>query len=113
MRPISIANAEYYVWGEGCEGWYLVRTDALSVIEERMPPGTEERRHAHARARQFFYVLEGELALEVDGEEHFLKAHQGVEIAPGLPHQAFNHSSADVRFLVTSQPPSHGDRVDV
>jgi hypothetical protein len=27
-------------------------------------------------------------------------------------HQAINRSAAPVRFLVTSQPPSHGDRID-
>jgi len=39
-----------------------------------------------------------------------LAREQGVEIAPGVAHQAFNRSDADVRFLVTSVPPSHGDK---
>ena len=34
------------------------------------------------------------------------------EIPPGEIHQAINRSAAPVRFLVTSQPPSHGDRID-
>jgi mannose-6-phosphate isomerase-like protein (cupin superfamily) len=37
----------------------LARED-LSVIEERMPPGTAGQRHRHQRSRQFFFVLEGE-----------------------------------------------------
>lgn len=108
---ISTDTAERYTWGQGCDGWHLVRTAELSVIEERMPPGTSEVRHYHVRARQFFYVLEGELTMEVEGAVHTLRAGEGVEIAPGQAHQAFNRSGAAVRFLVTSQPPSHGDRV--
>ena len=109
---ISTESAPHYQWGEGCDGWHLVRSDSLSIIEERMPPKTAERRHKHSRAHQFFYVLGGELTLEVEGEEHLLQAGVGLEIAPGQAHQALNRGENDARFLVTSQPPSHGDRID-
>ncbi len=109
---ISRDNAEHYHWGHDCDGWHLVRTPQLSVIEERMPAGMAERRHSHQRARQFFYVLAGELTLEVDGQVCLLITGQGLEIAPEAAHQAMNRSGSDVRFLVTSQPPSHGDRID-
>lgn len=110
-EQISTTTAPHYVWGEVCDGWHLVKADALSVIEERMPPGAAERRHFHERARQFFYVLAGELTLEVDGADCVLHQQTGLEIQPGAAHQAFNRSAADVRFLVVSQPPSHGDRI--
>jgi mannose-6-phosphate isomerase-like protein (cupin superfamily) len=110
-RIVSRHSAEHYTWGEGCDGWHLVKTAALSIIEERMPPGTTEIRHVHARARQFFYVLEGTLALEVEGREHTLGAGDGLEIEPGQAHQAVNKGVVPVRFIVTSQPPSHGDRI--
>lgn len=103
-------NAEHYTWGHGCDGWHLVRTATLSVIEERMPPGTQEVRHRHALAFQFFRVLAGSLTLESGGTVHTLHAGDGLQIPPGTPHQAFNRSEADVSFLVVSQPPSHGDR---
>jgi len=109
-EPISTKNAEHYTWGEVCDGWHLVRAVGLSVIEERMPPNTAEQRHFHSLARQFFYVLEGELTMEVDGHTHSLTPRQGLEIAPGERHQALNRSTADVRFIVISTPPSHGDR---
>jgi hypothetical protein len=55
MRAVvSGENAEHYVWGDGCDGWHLVRGDSLSVIEERMPAGAREQRHFHERVRQFF-----------------------------------------------------------
>ncbi len=52
-NPISVANAEHYTWGANCDGWHLVRTPELSVIQERVPPGGRETRHLHTRARQF------------------------------------------------------------
>lgn len=108
--PTSIETAAHYVWGGSCDGWHLVRSPELSVIQERMPPGTAEVRHRHARARQFFYVLRGSLTLECAGVTHRLIAGQGLEIAPGAPHEARNDSGQAVDFLVISQPPSHADR---
>ncbi len=109
-KPVRATIENHYTWGDACDGWHLLRGENLSVIEERMPPGTAEQRHFHERARQFFYVLEGELTLEVDQRDYLMAAGEGLEIAPGQPHQAINRSGADARFLVISQPPSHGDR---
>lgn len=110
-RPITTATAEHYVWGAGPDGWHLVRAPGLSVIQERMPPGTAEQRHRHASARQFFFVLAGRLEIEVEGETHALAAREGLEVAPGLAHEVRNAAAAEpAEFLVISQPPSHGDR---
>lgn len=108
--PISIATAAHYGWGDRCDGWHLVRTPGLSVIQERMPPGTAEVRHRHGTARQFFFVLAGELTMEVDGVVTTVPAGAGCEVPPGCAHQVLNRSAAVVEFLVVSQPPSHGDR---
>jgi mannose-6-phosphate isomerase-like protein (cupin superfamily) len=78
-----------------------------------MPPGTQERPHRHGRSRQFFYVLEGVLTMRTDGGLEAVSGGEGIEIAPGVVHQAVNQSAGDVRFLVVSSPPSHGDRVDM
>jgi mannose-6-phosphate isomerase-like protein (cupin superfamily) len=108
---IDRTNAEHYTWGAVCDGWHLVRTPILSVIEERMPPGTSEVRHYHQQANQFFYVLRGRLTVEVGGKEVELGENQGVQIAAGEVHQARNQGAVDAEFLVISNPPSHGDRV--
>ncbi len=114
-RIISIKSAEHYKWGglhgRDCDGWHLVKTRDLSIIEELMPPGTSETRHSHMRARQFFYVLEGELTLEVEYHHFVLHSQEGIEISPGQRHQAMNRSTNAIRMIVTSQPPSHGDRM--
>ena len=109
--PTSRATADHYVWAGTCDGWHLVRATGLSVIEERMPPGTREVRHRHAHARQFFYVLSGTLTMEVEGTRHTLGARAGLELPPGTAHQAINESDVDVEFIDVSTPPSHGDRI--
>ena len=109
---ISRTNAEHYTWGGGCDGYFLLKREGVHVIEERMPPGTAERAHRHERARQLFHVLEGELTMRfADGDVH-VAAGASLEIVPGEVHQARNESNLDVRFLVVSVPPSHGDRVE-
>ena len=115
LQITSTKSAEHYKWGgpqgADCDGWHLIKTPELSIIEELMPPGASETPHSHLRARQFFFVLEGELTLEVEHDNFVLRAGEGLEISPTLPHQARNRSTRSVRFLVTSQPPSHGDRI--
>lgn len=110
INLISKETAEHYTWGGRCDGWHLLKSPELSVIQERMPVGTAEVRHFHHRAQQFFYILSGEASMEVDGRLVTLAAGQGIWIPTGTPHQMKNESGKDVHFLVISQPPSHGDR---
>ncbi|MBO9875753.1 MULTISPECIES: cupin domain-containing protein [Xanthomonas] len=110
MSTVNIASARHYTWGGSCDGWHLLDVPDLSVIEERMPPGAAEVRHRHLRARQFFRVLDGEAALELEGVVHVLHAGDGLHVPPGAAHRMRNASNADVRFLVVSAPHSHGDR---
>lgn len=112
-RVIDINSGERYQWGTGSEGWHLLNRADLSVIQERVPPGDGERRHFHSSARQFFYILQGEAVLEIDGVRHELNSGQGIEVPPGLPHQFTNESAGAVTFLVVSCPRSHGDRTNI
>ena len=113
---ISTANAEHYTWGgpnsTDCDAWYLVRTPDLNIIEELMPPGTSETPHHHVHARQFVFVLEGQLTMMVEHHDFLLHPGEGLEVAPGQIHQAINRSASPVRIVVTSQPPSHDDRIE-
>ena len=112
-QPSSVSreNAEHYRWGNDCDGWHLVKDENLSVIEEFIPSGGCEVRHYHQKAQQFFYILSGELLMEAEGRTTLLRAGWGISVLPGTHHQVCNPSSGAVRFLVISQPPSHGDRV--
>ena len=111
MDVVSRVNAEHYTWGDGCDGWHLVRGPELSVISEQMPPGTSEVPHYHERAQQFFFVLNGEAVMEVEGRRIRLSSGQGIHIPPGTRHQIRNESNERVELMVISNPPSHGDRI--
>ena len=112
-NPISIQDAEHYVWGSSCDGWHLLKGDDLSVIRERVPPGAFETKHLHQKARQFFYILSGEATIVLADRKVRLLAGHGFEIPPGVAHQFRNDSEGDVDFLVVSSPKSHGDRENV
>lgn len=99
--------------GNCCDAWYLLKNGAINIIQERMPPGTAETLHKPNKARQFFFVLSGSATVEHGGTTTSLAAGSGLELAPGVPHRILNRSSGAIDFLVTSQPPSHIDRVEV
>ena len=112
IGAISASSAKHYFWGEACEGWVLLPDDDLLIIQERMPAGTSEVRHVHRRAKQFFFVLEGQLTMEKFGEVVEIFPRQGIQIDPGVPHQARNTTDEDVVFLMISAPSTRGDRVE-
>jgi mannose-6-phosphate isomerase-like protein (cupin superfamily) len=107
---VSRENVEHYRWGGDCDGWRLVNDENLSVIQERMPSGSSEVRHYHKKAQQFFFVLSGEVMMEVEGTKSVISAGSGIRVLPGVRHQISNPFSREVLFLVISQPPSQGDR---
>jgi mannose-6-phosphate isomerase-like protein (cupin superfamily) len=106
-------NAVHYTWGDGCDGWRLLSREDLSVIQERIPSGHGEVLHYHTRARQLFYVIEGQLEIELAGEIHLLASGDSLEIAPMQHHRVTNSSIADAHFLVISSPSTTGDRTNL
>ena len=82
---------------------YPTGTPKITAAVVFLAPGKETGWHTHA-VPLYAYVLQGELTMEV--EHHVFVARVG-------QHQAHNNSTHDLRIMVTSQPPSHGDRVGV
>ena len=111
MNVISKDNAEHYTWGEVCDGWHLLKTDHLSVIQERVPPGAAEQPHYHQHSHQFFFVLSGQATLEVNEQTLIIGPQQGLSVAPQQEHRLSNNSDQDLIFIVVSAPKSHGDRI--
>jgi len=109
LKVINTKNAAHYRWGNGADGWHLLLSEELSVIEESVPPYESEERHYHQHAQQFFYVLSGVAHLEISGEEYELQPGNGIHVPNNTPHQLMNKNSKALRFLVISQPRSHGD----
>ncbi len=110
---ISTDNAEHYTWGNKCDGWHLLKTDSLSVIQERMPPHTAELRHYHAKSQQVFYILNGTATFEVADEIVLVHAQESLHIKPNTIHKIANNGEIDLSFIVISEPKAHGDRINL
>ena len=110
---VSIENAEHYIWGEVCDGWYFLKREDMSVIQERVPAGGAEVMHYHNVARQFFYILDGQGTMVFDDHAVVLGKGQGLGIEPQVKHQFVNRSNEDVHFLVISVPTTRGDRFNL
>lgn len=113
IQPVDLETAEHYIWGDVCDGWRLLSHSHLSIIRERVPPGTGEVKHYHIHARQFFYILSGSATLEFDTQSVPFHAGQGIHVPPGIPHRFTNTGTEDVHFLVISAPTTVGDRINV
>ncbi|HVS98761.1 MAG TPA: cupin domain-containing protein [Puia sp.] len=114
MAVVSAAQPlKHYIWGDACDGWSLVDQPALSIKQERMPPHTSEKAHYHAKARQFFFILQGAAVFETSQGRFELTARQGLEIAPGLKHKISNETDTELVFILCSQPSTAGDRIEI
>ncbi len=109
----SINNASHYTWGNNCDGWHLLNTETLSVIQEKMPAGTSEQLHFHHHAQQLFYILSGIATFETEGNISIVKANESIHIAAGIKHCIANKNEQDLHFLVISQPNSQRDRTNI
>ncbi|MBB6372722.1 cupin domain-containing protein [Chryseobacterium shigense] len=106
-------NSEHYTWGNGCDSWVLNNSQNLSVKQEKMPAGTAEKMHFHARAEQVFYILKGEAVLYVNNEKFLVRTGESISIQPELEHFISNESQDDLEFLVISSPSTNNDRTEI
>ena len=98
----SVQNATWFNWGNGCDGWWLKEDKNFTVISERMPPGTSEKRHYHKKTEQLFYCLSGTLLIELENQNYILNAHEGLTVPAGQKHKINNISGESSTFLVIS-----------
>ena len=111
---VSIQQSlNHYQWGNACDGWNLVEENTLSVKQERMPAGTAEQLHYHAKAQQFFFILKGVASFEVEGEIIEVKEQEGLHIKAGSKHRILNNTNNDLEFILASQPSTAGDRINL
>ena len=106
------ATSTHYQWGDHCDGWFLVNSPELTIIEERMPSGTAEKSHYHLKAEQFFRILSGVATFVLSGEHFEVEAGSGLYVPPLTIHQIRNDHQGDLVFLVLSRPSTQGDRIE-
>jgi mannose-6-phosphate isomerase-like protein (cupin superfamily) len=90
----------------------LDRTNApvsnQSLAEATVAAGSSTERHYHKQSEEFYFVLEGEGAMEIDGETLSVTSGDAILIPPGSWHQIT--ASTPLRFLCCCAPAySHED----
>jgi len=95
-----------WFFGGGVHTWKVRAAEtngAFLLFEDRMEQGKMTPLHIHPDSDETMYVLDGEILMHLDGEEHTLAA-GGVAVAPrGLPH-AFMVMSASATMLCLHTP---------
>jgi mannose-6-phosphate isomerase-like protein (cupin superfamily) len=75
---------------------------AVSVCDEPAhSAGTEVHTHEFD---QFYYVLHGQLGVQVAGAEHEVSERTLVILPAGIPHRSWNPGALDCRYLVVNLP---------
>ena len=78
--------------------------DTLAFFHLVAPPMSGPPRHVHTREDELFYVLEGELVFELDGERHTVRAGDTVYLRRGVVHTYQNFTKSDARLLIATVP---------
>lgn len=74
-----------------------------SLAEARLPAGAATDRHYHRDSEEFYYLLEGQALMEVDGLSREVGPGDAILIPQGAWHQI--STSTGVRFLCCCAPP--------
>jgi quercetin dioxygenase-like cupin family protein len=107
--PIVRANGEgerYWFYGGGVHVWKVTddQTDgAVFVLEDSLVQGKMTPYHVHPKATECVYVLEGEILVNIDGQEHVVGEGGFTMTPPGVPH-AFTVTSPTARVLAMQMP---------
>ncbi len=92
--------------GGGLHTWIATEEEtggAFLMFEDALDAGKVTPLHIHPDADETFYLLEGEIALHIDGNQQPLRA-GGIAIIPrGVPH-AFLVTSPQARMLCLQTP---------
>jgi mannose-6-phosphate isomerase-like protein (cupin superfamily) len=80
-----------------------------SLAEATVPPGGATERHYHKLSEEFYFILEGEGLVEIDGEASKIRSGDAILIPAKSWHQIMA-ANASLRFLCCCSPPySHDD----
>lgn len=83
-----------------------------SLAEARLAPGGTTTPHYHVQTEEIYYILDGNGAMQIDGQYRDVTAGDAIAIPPGSRHQLTNTGDATLRFLCCCAPPyEHEDTV--
>lgn len=92
---------------------YLMKGPRSNFAIVQFQAGQDFKAHYHNVMEENFYILEGEVDIEVDGVVHTLSKGQMIHIDPKEVHYVINRSSGVVRMVSTLAPFEEIDKVEV
>ena len=103
MEPIVFEETDGEVYDTGAVRLRLLAQSpdqSIAITDNTVPPGFPGPvRHRHAEMTDLFYVLQGELAFELEGAWRNLGPGSFVSVPPGVVHTFANRGSVPARFL--------------
>ncbi|MGH8046546.1 MAG: cupin domain-containing protein [Chthoniobacterales bacterium] len=79
-----------------------------SLAEARVPAGGATERHYHKLSEEFYFILEGDGTMEINGESRPVQVGDAILIPPGAWHQIT--AERELVFLCCCAPPyAHED----
>ena len=98
-ESVTVAGDRYRLLAVGPE------TDtAYMIMEAEVPPGGGPPLHTHSREEEGFYVLDGEMTFEADGETVVAGPGTFLNLAKGSRHRFENRSDRPARMLILCAP---------
>ena len=76
----------------------------MAFFHLTVPPMSGPPLHVHSREDELFYVLEGELVFELDGERFTAVAGSTVYLHRGVVHRYQNFTNETARLLIVTTP---------
>lgn len=98
-RTVAIVGDVYRFLATGAE-----TNGAYAVWESIVPPGGGPPPHVHSREEEGFYVLEGEITFQIDGQRVVATAGMFANMPIGTPHSFKNETSRPARMLISVAP---------
>lgn len=77
----------------------------LTVTWVDIPPGAEQRSHAHVDAEQVYVIASGEGRMTVAGDVEQVSAGDLIFIPPATDHSIVNESDSDLVLVTAASPP--------
>ena len=111
MFIIDENEKEYRVGDSGHK--YLMKGPRSNFALVQFQAGQDFKAHYHNIMEENFFILEGEVDIEVDGVCHTLKAGQLIHIEPKEVHYVINRSNGPVKMVSTLAPYQEVDKVEV
>src|SRR5471032_272054 len=98
-RTIAVVGDVYRFLATGSE-----TNGKYALWEAIVPPGGGPPPHVHSREEEGFYILEGEITIQIGAERVVASAGMFANMPVGSPHSFKNETNQPARMLISVAP---------